>query len=214
MINWHTIFGIASGLVLLLGNIPYVLSIRRGDTKPNRVTWGIWTTIGLILLGSSYSSGATNTLWLLVSIVVSQSIITFYAFKYGRGKWQKLDRLCLVGAGLSLLLWLLSGSPLVAILMNTTMDMLGAVPTISKIYRDPDSEDLLFWSMSFTSAVLNLFAIEHFSLSFVVFPIYLFILNVIILVLITRPKWSKTSTNISKAKKTKKKKKNATSDFI
>lgn len=186
--NWHTIFGIASGLILLLGNIPYILSIRRGDTRPNRVTWGIWTVIGLTLLASSYSSGATNTLWLLLSLVVSQSIITLYAFKYGRGKWQKLDLLCLVGAGLSLCLWQLSGSPLVAILMNTTMDMLGAIPTISKTYHDPDSEDLVFWSMSFTSAVLNLLAIEHFSLSFIVFPIYLFILNVTMLLLITRTK--------------------------
>jgi hypothetical protein len=213
IMNWHAIFGIASGLVLLLGNFPYILSIRRGDTRPNQVTWGIWTTIGLILLWSSHASGATHTLWLLVALVVSQSIITVYAFKYGQGKWQRLDRFCLAGAGLSLLLWLLSGSPLVALLMNTTMDMLGAVPTISKIYRDPDSEDLVFWSMSFTSALLNLFAIEQFSLSFVVFPIYLFILNVTILLLITRPKWSRTSTSTYKTKKNKKKK-SAANDFI
>jgi hypothetical protein len=79
--NWYSIFGVASGLVLLLGNIPYILSIRRGDTRPNRVTWAIWTVISLILLGSSYASGVTNTLWLLSALVVSESIITLYAFK-------------------------------------------------------------------------------------------------------------------------------------
>jgi hypothetical protein len=213
--NWHAVFGITSGLIALLGHLAYILSIRHGKTVPNQVTWGIWTTIGFILLWSSYASGATNTLWLLVALVIGQSIVTTYAFKYGRSKWQRLDKFCLAGAGVSLLLWLLSGSPLVAILMNTTMDMLGAVPTINKVYRNPNSEDLVGWSMSFTSALLNLFAIEHFSLSFIVFPIYLFILNVIILMLITRPKWSRTSINISKTKKTKKKKKrNATIDFI
>jgi hypothetical protein len=200
MMNWHATFGIASGLVLLLGNIPYILSIRRGDTRPSQVTWGIWTIIGLILLWSSYISGATNTLWLLASLVISQSLITFYAFKYGQGKWQQLDKFCLAGAGLSLLLWLVSGSPLVALLMNTTMDMLGAVPTIRKVYRDPSSEDLVFWLMSFTSALLNLFAIEQLSLSFVIFPTYLFILNIIMLLLITRPKWPQAPTFTRKTK--------------
>ena len=125
--NWHTILGIASGVVLLCGNVPYISSIRRGETRPNRVTWGIWTTIGFILLGSSYSIGATNTLWLQIAQVFSQVIITFYVFKYSRGQWYFLDRVCLAGASLSLLFWWQSGSPFVALLMNIAMDILGAV---------------------------------------------------------------------------------------
>jgi hypothetical protein len=189
-LNWHAIFGIAAGIVLLLGNIPYIVSIRCGVTRPNRVTWGIWTTIGCILLGSYQAIGATHTLWLLIAQVLSQFVITLYAFKYSQGRWERLDRICLAGAALSLLLWWRSGSPVVALLMNTTMDLLGAVPTIKKIYRDPTSEDFKFWLMSFAAAVLNLLAIENFALSFIVFPLYLFGLNITILMLLTRPKWS------------------------
>lgn len=188
--NWHAILGMAAGLILLLGNIPYILSIRRGDTRPNRVTWGIWTTIGFILVGSYYAIGATNTLWLPIAQVISQLIITCYAFKYSKGRWQKSDRICLAGAGLSLLLWWRSGSPLVALAMNIAMDILGAIPTIQKIYYEPDSEDLLFWVMAFSASVLNLLAIESFTLSFVLFPLYLFILNITVLILLTRPRWS------------------------
>lgn len=188
--NWHAILGMAAGLILLLGNIPYILSIRRGDTRPNRVTWGIWTTIGFILVGSYYAIGATNTLWLPIAQVISQLIITCYAFKYSKGRWQKSDRICLAGAGLSLLLWWRSGSPLVALAMNIAMDILGAIPTIQKIYYEPDSEDLLFWVMAFSASVLNLLAIESFTLSFVLFPLYLLILNITVLILLTRPRWS------------------------
>ncbi|PSB56034.1 hypothetical protein C7B77_13175 [Chamaesiphon polymorphus CCALA 037] len=180
----------AAGLILLLGNIPYILSIRRGDTRPNRVTWGIWTTIGFILVGSYYAIGATNTLWLPIAQVISQLIITCYAFKYSKGRWQRLDRICLAGAGLSLLLWWRSGSPLVALAMNIAMDILGAIPTIKKIYYEPDSEDLLFWVMAFSASVLNLLAIESFTLSFLLFPLYLFMLNITVLILLTRPRWS------------------------
>jgi hypothetical protein len=190
-LNWHSIVGMASGIVLLLGNIPYIISIRRGDTRPNLVTWGVWTTIGCILLGSYRAIGATHTLWLIIAQVISQFVITLYAFKYSVGKWQRLDLICLAGAGLSLLLWWRSGSPLVALLMNTTMDLLGAVPTIKKIYYDPSSEDLRFWVMSLIAAILNLLAIENFSLSFVIFPLYLSLLNILVVTLLTRPKWSR-----------------------
>ncbi len=181
----------ASGIVLLLGNIPYIISIRQGATRPNLVTWGIWTTIGCILLGSYRAIGATNTLWLLIAQVISQFVITIYAFKYSQGRWQRLDGICLTGAGLSLLLWWRSGSPLVALLMNTAMDLLGAVPTLNKIYRDPSSEDLTFWTISFVASALNLLAIEKFSWSLLVFPLYLFGLHIAILALLTRPKWSR-----------------------
>jgi hypothetical protein len=191
MLNWHAIAGIASGIVLLLGNIPYMMSIRRGDTRPNLVSWGIWTVIGCILLGSYQAIGATHTRWLLIAQVISQFTITVYAFRYSRGKWSQLDRICLAGAGLSLVLWWRSGAPLVALLMNTLMDLLGAIPTIKKIYHEPDSEDLLFWMMSFSASVLNLLAIENFSLSFIVFPVYLFVLNITVLALLTRPRWSR-----------------------
>jgi hypothetical protein len=190
MLNWHAIVGIASGIVLLLGNIPYIMSIQRGDTRPNLVSWGIWTAIGCILLGSYQAIGATHTRWLLIAQVISQFTITVYSFKYSRGKWQQLDRICLAGAGLSLILWWLSGSPFVALLMNTAMDLLGAIPTINKIYRDPTSEDLGFWMMSFIASGLNLLAIEHLAVSLIVFPLYLFGLNITILALLTRPHWS------------------------
>jgi hypothetical protein len=189
-LNWHSIVGMASGIVLLLANIPYIISIRRGDTRPNLVTWGVWTTIGLILLGSYQAIGATHTRWLLIAQVVSQFAITVLAFKYSRGKWQRIDGICLAGAGVSLVLWWFSGNPLVALLINTAMDLLGAIPTINKIYRDPTSEDLGFWMISFLAAVLNLLAIENFSLSFTVFPGYLLILHIVVLTLLTRPKWS------------------------
>jgi hypothetical protein len=190
ILNWHSIVGMASGILLLLGNIPYIISIRRGDTRPNRVTWGVWTTIGCILLGSYQAIGATHTRWMLIAQIISQFVITCYAFKYSQGRWQRLDLICLAGAGLSLVLWWRSGSPLVALLMNTAMDLLGAVPTIHKLYLDPKSEDLGFWTISFVATVLNFLAIEHFAVSFVVFPLYLLILNITILTLITRPQWS------------------------
>jgi hypothetical protein len=191
-LNWHATFGMASGIVFLLGNIPYIISIRRGETRPNRVSWLVWTTIGFVLLGSYHAIGATNTIWLPLCQAIGQAIITFYAFKYGTGKWQLLDKICLAGAAMSLVIWWQSGSPSIALVMNLLMDSIGAIPTVKKAYYDPESEDILFWCFVSSASFLSLLAIETFAWSVAILPLYFFSLNVLILTLLTRPKWSRS----------------------
>jgi hypothetical protein len=189
ILNWHATIGIAAGILFLAGNIPYILSIRRGETRPNRVSWLVWTTIGFILVGSYYTLGATSTLWLPLCQAIGQAIITCYAFKYCQGKWTKLDKICLTGAGLSLLLWWRSGSAEIALVMNMLMDVLGAIPTIVKMYREPESENRLFWYITSSASFLNVLAIEQFSPSVAALPIYFLALNATMLILLTRSQW-------------------------
>lgn len=184
----HAVFGIAAGITVLFSNIPYFFSIRRGNIQPSPVSWSIWTTIGYFLLVSSYASGARNTLWLLIALIISQTIITISIVKSksSRARWQKLDLICLIGAVLSLLFWLLSGNPLVAILINILMDLLGFIPTLRKTWIAPKSENLGFWFLSFISTIFNLLAIANFSLLTTVFPVYIFLLDGIMLFILTR----------------------------
>lgn len=191
METWQARIGLLSGILSLSSYVPYILSILRGKTRPNRVTWGVWATIGLIIVSSYHAAGATHTMWVPLSQLISQSIIALLAFKFGIGGWQRLDRLCLGGAALSLLLWWQSGSPTIALLINIWMDILGALPTLRKMYQAPYSEDLLSWSMFLGANTLNLFALEQWSFSLIAYPMYLFGLSITIVVLLTRPIWAK-----------------------
>ena len=58
--------GFFAGLLSLAAFVPYIIAIVKGVTKPNRATWWIWTTNGLILLASYYASGAESTVWVAV----------------------------------------------------------------------------------------------------------------------------------------------------
>ncbi len=186
MFNWQPDVGIAAGILSLASYVPYIISIYRGKTRPNRATWWIWTTIGIILTTSYSAVGATHTLWVALSQLVSQIVIALLSLKYGEGGWRRLDRMCLAGVALSLLLWWRSGSPLVALLINIGMDGLGALPTLRKLYHDPDSEDALSWFMFLGANTLNLFAIERFSIELAIYPLYLFCLSLGIVALLTR----------------------------
>jgi hypothetical protein len=134
--------------------------------------------IGSILVSSYYSAGATSTLWVPLAQLLCQIPIAFLSLKYGEGgKLHQLDKLCLAGAALSLLLWWRSGSPMVALAINIAMDLLGAVPTLRKTYHAPASEDLLSWSIFWVSNTLNLLALDRWSVSLLAYPLYLFSLG-------------------------------------
>jgi hypothetical protein len=185
MLDVNVLAGRVAGLFSLAAFVPYILSTLRGRTKPNRATWWIWTVVGFLLAVSYYASGARHTLWVAVSYVLGPLITAILSLKFGVGGWTRLDRGCLLGAGAGTLLWWVSGSPLMALVINLVIDFLGALPTMSKAYADPGGEDPWAWSLFLLGNTLNLFAIEKWRFSIAVYPVYMFLLSALILLLLT-----------------------------
>jgi ABC-type amino acid transport system permease subunit len=189
MNHWQSVLGVIAGLITIFCFTPYITTIFQGKTRPNRATWWIWATNGAILCSSSYASGASNTLWILICSVIGQFVVALIALKYGEGGWTRFDRRCLLGAITSLMLWRLFSSPILAILCTIVIDFFGALPTVRKSYLEPEKEDLLTWSLYTLASVLNLFAIETFSFAIFFPAIYVFVINSVILLLVLRPKF-------------------------
>lgn len=51
------VLGIAAGIVSIAGFIPYVASVFRGETKPNRASWWIWAVVGSVLFAGYVAQG-------------------------------------------------------------------------------------------------------------------------------------------------------------
>jgi len=60
--------------------------------------------------------------------------------------------------------------PLWAVVILTTVDMLGFAPTVRKVYHAPYSEPISFVALFFARNILVLFALEHYSLTTTLFP--------------------------------------------
>ena len=178
------VVGKVAGIISLVAFIPYILAILRGETKPNRATWWIWTVIGLMLGASYYSSGANHTIWVPVSYIIGPFAVAILSIKYGEGGWTRFDRSCLLGAGVSVVLWWMFSSPLIALLIGLFIDLMGALPTIRKAYHKPESEDRTAWTLFFAGSTANLFAVETWTFAISVYPIYMFLANGIITTLI------------------------------
>ncbi len=57
-------------------------------------------------VGGAYrAAGADATMWVPITYVIGPLGTSLLAIKFGEGGWTKLDRICLVGVGIGLILW-------------------------------------------------------------------------------------------------------------
>lgn len=162
-----------AGAFALGGFIPYWWAIWQRKTRPNRATWWIWSIVGIIIAFSYRASGADATMWVPISYVIGPLITSLFAIKFGEGGWTKLDRVCLFGVGIGLILWGLYRSPSLVLGINIGIDFLGAIPTIVKSFHHPDSEDRSAWCLFSIANLLNLFAIDNWTWEIAIYPIYM-----------------------------------------
>lgn len=179
------LIGQLAGLVAISTLVPYVRSIFKGITKPNRATWLIWACVQTVLLASYHSSGATTTIWLAASFTAIPIIVFLLSIKYGVGGYKGLDIFCLTGAAIGLLLWKLTDSPELTLYINIFVDFLGFLPTIKKTYLQPGTEDTLAWAVGTLATILNVFALTTWELKIAVYPVYLLITNMTVTILAT-----------------------------
>ncbi len=183
------IAGRVAGILALAGGIPYIIAILRKQTKPNKATWWIWTVVGFTLGASYYSSGADHTIWVPVSYIIGPFVVAILSLKYGEGGWTRFDRICLLGAVISVALWWMSNSPLIALCINLFIDFMGALPTIRKSYYKPEGEDRSAWIIFLIGNTVNLFAVEKWTFAIAAYPIYMFVADcLIVTLLLLRPR--------------------------
>jgi hypothetical protein len=188
--TFQIVAGGAAALISVGGFVPYAVAIVRREARPSAATWLIWTAVGTVLGASHFASGARASLGLAAVYVLGPLVTAVLALKYGERGWTRLEIGCLAGALLSLPLWALTGSPLVALGLNIFIDLLGAVPTIRKVWRDPASEHRLSWILFFLGNAVNLLAVESWTLGGAGYPAYLAFITFTMSVLVLRQRRS------------------------
>lgn len=186
LIEIQKIFGLIAVIFAGVSHILYIASILKKETRPSRVTWFIWAILGGIIAFSYRSSGATTTLLVPLGEALWYTIIALLSIKYGVGGWTKIDKIALAGAGLSGFVWYITGSAVIALLAGIGVDMMAAIPTIYKSYKDPYSEDKKAWVFTSAGSLLNMFAINQISLPIIAYPLYMFVANTLITCLLFR----------------------------
>lgn len=183
-------FAVASSVASVVAFIPYVWAILKGQTKPSGASWWTWSFITLITTVSAWFAGASWPVLLLPFwLCFSQLFVAILSLKFGDNNWDFLNTACVIGAGIGVLLWLVTGQPLLALAVSIIADLLASIPNIRHTFLRPEDESKLGWTLGWLSAVFEIFAIGQWTLAESGWALYFLLNMTITFVLVWRKSW-------------------------
>ena len=186
----HWLVLISAGLSIS-GSSVYIRDTLRGTTKPNRVSYFLWSLAPLIGTGAALSAHAD--VWATVRIFMSgfMPLLIFLISFVNRQSYWKLttfDLLCGVCSVIALIVWGIADSPRSAILFAAIADGFACIPTLRKAWSYPETETGIAYITSFFAALIIIPAIPVWNIENSAFQIYLLTANTLLLLSVYRKK--------------------------
>ncbi len=175
---------VISTVLVLLSPIVYIRSILGGETKPHRTTRFVIWAITLLSTWSLIDSNFSAAFWLSAASMIQTSVVLALSFKHGYGGWAKLDIICLIIAAVGVIIWQVSGKPLLGLYASIIADVVGNIPALVKTYRLPYSENWQFFALDTLSGTLSFMALTSYSIYTASYPAYIVVINGAMAVLI------------------------------
>jgi hypothetical protein len=116
----------------------YVLQLVKGSSIPNPATWIIWLIIGVINLLTYFLVVEHNLLRSLTLLVVTSGILVVTVYSLVRGRFAKLrllDIVCFLLALMIVVLWRVTGDPILANLILQVVYIISFIPTILGLHQ-------------------------------------------------------------------------------
>lgn len=166
------LFSLLAVVVLVIAFVPYIAGIIKGHLRPHVFSWVIWTLTTSVVFFAQMSDGAGVGAWPIGFSAVLALMIASLAYRYrGAVKVARSDWLVFTVALSALPIWALTSNPMWAVIILTSVDMLGFAPTWRKTYQAPYSESPLFFGLTALRCLLIVLALEHYSITTALFPI-------------------------------------------
>ena len=166
----------------------YLIATLQGKAQPNKVTWLLWAVSPLISVVATIA--ATGFDWSILPVFMAgfMPLLVFIASMFNKSAYWKLsflDYLCGIVAIFAIVIWRLTDDPILAIIFSILSDAIASIPTLRKAWLYPNTEAPVYYIggvISSTSAILA--ATTHWSFSTASFPIYLFILDTSLMLIV------------------------------
>ncbi|PIR76549.1 MAG: hypothetical protein COU32_01410 [Candidatus Magasanikbacteria bacterium CG10_big_fil_rev_8_21_14_0_10_42_10] len=190
MLQYIVLLGAAGQLI---GISVYIKETIRGNTKPNRVSWLMWSIATLIAAAAEVTKGVG---WAVLPIFIAgfAPFLVFIATFFNKKSYWKLQTFDYICGALSLLaifFWWLTKEANVAIVFAIAADAFAAIPTYKKAITHPHSESVAPFALGFFNALTSFFALVAFNFAELAFPIYLVLLDASFTIIIYRGKRKK-----------------------
>ena len=178
------IFAFIGAFIILFCTLPYIIDVVKKKTKPNVITWVIWSV--LIAIGSAalYASNEFNAALLLTGDFIATLAVVIVGLKYGTAKLDRFDFVCLIGAVVGLAIWVIFSSPLIVIITTIVIDLIATIPTIRHSYRKPKEETWVTYALGAIATVFTLLSLPNYEFFAFIYPAYLLFSNGLLCIII------------------------------
>lgn len=158
-------------ILTLVAFFPYIRSILQGKTKPHVFSWIIWgVTTFIVFLAQLADKGGAGA-W---PIGLSGLITMYVAWLAYRNKSDltitRTDWIFFILALGSLPIWYVTSNPLWSVIILTSVDLMGFVPTFKKAYSHPFEEQLGLFVIMAVRNLVCIAALENYSMTTLLFP--------------------------------------------
>lgn len=185
-------FAILGALIILTGNAAYARDTVRGNTQPNRVSWGLWALAPMIAFAAEVVQGVGLNAVLALAVGVGPLLVVAASLMDPKAyaRVTPFDAGCGVLSLIALGAWAATGRGNVAILLSILADFLAAIPTIRKAYRFPHTEHAIAFVSGVAGSAITLLTIKAADWGFasVAFPAYILLDSGLIALLILLPR--------------------------
>ncbi|TAK04057.1 hypothetical protein EPO34_02780 [Patescibacteria group bacterium] len=178
--DWHLLIGIAAGVLQVSAIVPYVRDILKRQTKPNIVSWALWTLIQLIaiwVLVTSEAGFSWSLILLLATTFNTGLVVVLCLMGYGYKEFGHVEKACLTIALVAIALYVFTKDAALSLAFDIVADLVAATPTIVKTFREPHTEAVMPWVMVSVAAALGALSSTIIDVENLALPIYLAFVN-------------------------------------
>lgn len=165
------VLSIIAIVLVFIGYVPYFRDIRKGKTQPHVFSWFIWTLVTGIVYGLQVQAGAGSGAWITLAITIVSLGVFLWSFTVGTKHIRRTDFVFLVLALVALVFWLYAKQPVISIILLSTTEMLGFIPTVRKTWDKPHSETLSFYLITTFRHGLSIAALSKYTIVTWLYPV-------------------------------------------
>lgn len=180
------IFGILSAFFTFAGLIPYFLEIHKREIYPHNLSWLGWAFITFAGGIAMLADGGGWSVVIIFANTLSCLLIVGYSVYKKVGIWSttKYDYVFFGLGILGIILWQTFDIPIIAIICAVMADLFFGIPTLIKAYKNPKTELPIAWLACSIAGLLSLFAVKSFVASDFLYPLYLFLYDTVLFLII------------------------------
>ena len=173
---------------------PYLRDIFSRKTTPHIYSWLVWTILQMTAAVAILQQNSFYSALGVIGLGLVSLVVFILSFRYGTKNITFFDKLCLIGALISIGIWIFTENATISIILVSIIDFIGFLPTYRKVYQEPYSETLFLYILSGLSNFFSLLSITVYSIESSLYVGSLVITNIIMvcITLIRRKNYGNT----------------------